>query len=207
MITDSLVIEAINASLKIEHRVLDGRPIYQIVWAPDQLETRLGTFTDWYGSIMVRQEHKAVREVKKYWYKTTPCWVMEKLVFMPHERHMYDLIQELVKGRNGTYESVYFFEGGDPPRALPVVHEIVEAIIHRLHNPAEKMSQHDFDRMEAVEEEEEVKYFESEMSKDERSPLFVWDNSSFVSTNQLAFKKKLKLGEEYKVPINLVELS
>jgi len=191
-----LVIAAINDSLKHQYRVLDGRAMYRIVWSDDQLEKRMGTYCDYYGSILIREEHKCLREIKKYWYLTTPCWVLEKLVFLPHEREMYDLIKELVEARNGTYETVYTFINKKGEH-LPVVHEIVEVILHTLHNPTQKMSQSDFEAMEKLEEKAEMDLFEAELMENERSPLFVWENSAFVSTNQLAFEKKLKLKEEY----------
>lgn len=194
--TDLLVIEAINASLKHEYRVLDGRPIYRIVWSDDQLEKRLGTFCDYYGSILIREEHKCLREVKKYWYLQKPCWVLEKLVFLPREREMYDLIEELVEGRNGTYETVYTFINKKQEQ-LPVVHEIVEAIIHTLHSPDKKLTQSDFDAIEKLEEKAEMDMFEAELMENERSPLFVWENSAFVSTNQLEYKRKLGIGQSY----------
>jgi hypothetical protein len=43
--------------------------------------------------------------------------------------------------------------------------------------------------LEEVEERNEVKYFEDQLSQGERSPLFVWENSAFVSTNQLKYKQ------------------
>jgi hypothetical protein len=205
MQTDTLVVAAINDSLKHEYRVLDGRPMYRIVWSDDELEKRIGTYCDYYGSILIREEHKCLREIKKYWYFTKPCWVLEKLVFLPHEREMYDLIKELVQARNGTYETVYKFINSKDEH-LPVVHEIVEAILHTLHNPGHKLTQSDFDAIEKLEEKAEMNMFEEELMENERSPLFVWENSAFVSTNQLAFKRKLGIGQDYIEPTAAVSL-
>lgn len=193
MITDKTIIDGINQRLYDSYRVIDGRPIYRIVWSDDQLELRLGTFTDWYGHILIRQEHKALREIKKYWYLKRPCWLLEKLVFMPSEYHLKDILEELVQARNGTYEPVYVFNDRDN-NPIPVVESVVEFIINSLHNP-QKRTKKDFEAMEKLEEKGEVKFFEDQLGENERSPLFVWDNSAFVSTNQMKFR------EEYKEPL------
>jgi hypothetical protein len=186
--TDRLVIDAINATLKAEYRVLDGRPIYQLVWSEDPLEKRMGTYTDWYGSIMIRQEHKCLREIKKYWYVKPPCWVLEKLVFLPRQAQMKELLEELVQAQNGTYEIIFKFWSASKGVALPVVHEVVECILNRLHNPTQ-LRPSDFAEIQRLEEKAEVKYFEDQLSENERPELFVWDNSAFVSTNQLKFRE------------------
>lgn len=186
-ITDLHIVDVINRKLFEEYRVLDGRPIYRLVWSDDQLELRVGTFTDWYGSILIREEHKALREIKKYWYLEQQCWVLEKLVFMPKWEAMKDLLEELVQARNGTYEPVYTFIGADNS-PLPVSFPVVEYIIQCLHNP-QKLTEKDYKAIYDAEERAETQYFEEKLGEEERSPLFVWEESAFVSTNQLKFKQ------------------
>jgi hypothetical protein len=197
--TDLVVIDAINKSLKLKYRVFDGRPLFRVVWSNDQLEIRKGTYTDWYGTIMIRQEYQAVREVKKYWYLKTPCWVLEKLVFINGVQALKDIQEELVNARNGVYETLYAFqkEDGTP---LPVVHDIIEFIIHAVHNP-KKLTESDYYDIEKKQEQSEVSYFEEQLGQDARSDLFVFENSSFVSSNQLKWKKE----NQYIEPLNQIE--
>lgn len=188
MHTDKVVVDSINRSLSERFRVLDGRPIYRLVWGPEQEETRCGTFTDWYGSILIRQEYKAVRRVKKYWYLEGAYWILEKLVFVQGQQALKEIVEELVEARNGSYEPIYVFQDKDK-KPLPVNWTVVEFVLHALHNPT-KLSPSDIRDLEIAQEQSELKYFEEELSKDERSPLFVWENSAFVSTNQLKFKQE-----------------
>jgi hypothetical protein len=191
MITDRTIIDSINKRLLENYRVLDGRPIYRIVWSDDQLEKRFSNkWTDWCGPIIIRSEYSATRTIKKYWYINPPCWVMEKLIFLPSSWHVKELVKELVEAQNGTYEPIYpFRDSRNNP--LPVVSDVVDFILERLHNPTKK-SPKDLERIREIEEEEEVKYFENELHEGERSPLFVWDNSAFVSTNQLKYRQEYK---------------
>src|SRR5215471_1718428 len=108
MISDRILIDAINGALYREYRVLDGRPIYRIVWAPDELELRKGKYSEFYGHIFIR-ERVEVKWIKKYWYLKGPCWVLEKLVFMPNHKALDEMKQELIQSGNGTYEPVYTF--------------------------------------------------------------------------------------------------
>lgn len=191
MITDKVIIDSINSRLFENFRVLDGRPIYRIVWSDDQLEKRFSDqWTDWYGPIIVRGPYRAVRTIKKYWYMEKPCWVLEKLTFLQSHWHTKELTKELVEATNGSYEPVYPFRdaAGNP---LPVASEIVDFILNSLHNPT-KRTPGDLKKIQEIEDREEVKYFEEEIGKGERSPLFVWENSAFVSTNQIKYKEKMR---------------
>lgn len=181
MYTDKHLIDTINSSLHQQFRVLDGRPIYRLVWSDDQYEVRKGKFSDYYGKIFIR-EVTAVRRIKKYWYMEEPCWVLEKLTFIASRAALKEICEELVESGNGSYETIYAFQ--DRPVAL----EVVEFILHALHNP-KKIDKNAVEAMEKYEDEQEVKYFEDQLGEDERSPLFVWENSAFVSTNQLKFKQ------------------
>ncbi len=162
MITDKVVIDSINKTLHENYRVLDGRPIYRLVWSDNQLEKRFSDkWCDYYGHILIRSEYKAVRTIKKYWHIT--------------------------QAHNGSYEPVYTFRDAKN-NPLPVVFEVVDFILQGLHAPRRRTAS-DMDKIREIEEAEEVKYFENELHEGERSPLFVWDNSAFVSTNQLRFRQ------------------
>lgn len=186
--TDHVMVDAINRRLAEEYRVLDGRAIYRIVWSDEQFEVRRGTFTDWYGHIMIRQEHNITREVKKYWYFDKPSWVLEKLVYFHNRKEMEEVAKELVQSRNGSYETVYRFYRASTKQNLPVNWRIAEFIVWRLHNPGEPV---DVKKAQEIEEKEEVAYFEDQLSiesENKRSPLFVADNAVGVSTNQMIFR-------------------
>lgn len=199
MITDRTIIDAINKKLYEQYRVLDGRPIYRLVWSPDELEVRKGMFSEFYGHIFIRQ-YTAVKQIKKYWNYQTPRWVFEKLVFIAGNQALKEMETELVECRNGTYEPIYAFVDGDE-NPLPVAWEVVEYIVFKLQNPG-KVDSGLAEAAMLAEEAEEVKYFENQLSIGERSPLFVWENSAFVSTNQLKYRKSLEYVEKSE-PITL----
>lgn len=197
---DLNIIDSINQDLLSKYRVLDGRPIYRLVFSDTQFEVRKGKFTDWYGPILIR-EVTEVRRIKKYWYIQPPCWILEKLVFIHNNQALKDLTEELVEGRNGTYEPVYTFrDAQDQP--LEVNPRVVNFIIWKLHNPTKRLPS-DWESIRLHEEQEETKYFEEEIGQKERSPLFVFENSAFVSTNQL--KHKLEYVETHKKPLTGLE--
>jgi len=186
-VTEKQVIEMINRDLLSKYRVLDGRPIYRVVFSGDQYETRKGKFTDWYGHIMIR-EVTAVRTVPKYWYIKPDCWVLERLTFFAGVQALKEISEELVEARNGSYETLLPFRDGEG-NPLPCNQRIVDLVIWKLHNPT-KVLPSDIEAARVAEEQEETKYFEGEIGKDERPELFIWDNSAFVSTRQLAFKQE-----------------
>lgn len=191
MYTDPTSIDTINKRLAEQYRVLDGRPIYRIVWSADQLEMRRGKFSDFYGKIFIR-ERVEVREIKKYWYMTPPRWVLEKLVFTRNHTALKEMCEELVRSQNGTYEPIFGFMANDN-KAIPVVSRGVDLILHRLHNPTITRESDDVET-ERLKELEEMKYFEEVIGEDSPSPLFIFKNSAWVSTNQLKFKKEYREG-------------
>lgn len=185
--TDLQTIESINTDLLSKYRLLDGRPIYRVVFSDDQFEFRKGEFTDYYGPIILRVV-KEVRLVKKYWYIQPPCWILEKLIFTNGYQALKDLKEELVDSGNGTYEPLLPFKDGQG-NALPVNQRVVDYIIWKLHNPTKTLPS-DVEAEKLAQEIEETKYFEEEIGQNERSPLFLFENSAFVSTNQLDFQRK-----------------
>jgi hypothetical protein len=192
MITDRIVIDAINKKLFAEYRTIDYRAIYRIVWAPDQLEIRKGKTAEFYGSIFIR-EHVGIKEIKKYWYLNTPCWVLEKLLFIRGYQALKDICEELVEAGSGVYEPIYTFvglkKGTQTEVPLPVTFQVIDFILNSLHNPTRRTPS-DYEEIQRIEEQEEVEYFVDQLSQNERSPLFVAENSSFVSANQLRFRQE-----------------
>ena len=200
-ITDRTVIDAINERLHREYRVLDGRPIYRVVWSADQLEMRRGWIKEFYGHIFIR-EYFGVQEVKKYWYFKHPCWTLEKLIFAANEEALKSMIEEFVESRNGIYEPVFTFIDKDS-KPLPVPMELVEAILDTLHNPRKRFAS-DFAEDERKVEMAEEAFFYDELSRDARSDLFVYDLGMWVSSNQKKYRESMTHIEPTK-PIEIAQ--
>lgn len=109
---------------------LRGRPNFRLVWTPNQYEKRFGSFTDFYGSIIIR-EVEEVREVPKYPY-LPPCWILEKLVFSPHPH--------LVESGNGHYELFWAFLTKDRKPVTPTFTSIIFLIRMVLWGPRKTKS-------------------------------------------------------------------
>lgn len=188
MITDKLLIDAINLELARDYKVYDGRPLFRIVWSEFLYETRIGDFTDYYGSIIIREVH-GVREVPKYKYFKAPCFVLEKLVFINRISELRELLKELPEAGNGSYECLYRFANMKTEEPLSVNRNVVEIILWTLMNPRKRLPS---DLLEDMHKQEiaESAYFEEALGEGERSPLFTFQNSTFVSSNQILFKEK-----------------
>jgi len=182
--TDLIVIEAINRKLKERGRSIDGRPILRIVFSDDQLEKRVGTFTDWYGSILIRQEYKALRECKKYGY-ISGKWILERLTFLDLNNAI--VREELVDARNGTYEPLYVFQDKDQ-NPLPVNWRIIEKMLWSMENYTPgRGNQSMADSAEGEELRQEIAYFEEEIGPHQRSQLFASEAAVFNDSTK-AFK-------------------
>lgn len=190
MITDALLIEALNKELHERYRVLDGRPIYRLTWSEGELEIRKGLMREYYGHIFIR-EYQSVGPRKKYWYFKNPCWVLEKLVFIQGQQALKEVITELVEAGNGTYEPVFPFVDKDF-NPLPVSALVLDIVLWKLHNPTTPLTPSQLDDLRQRIEEKEVAYFEEQLGDGERSPLFVMGSSAFVSSNQRGFAKTYK---------------
>lgn len=196
MITDLVLIEAINKSLADRFRVLDGRPIYRLVWSGDQQEVRRGLMREFYGQIFLR-EYFTVGPRPKYWYFQKPCWLLEKLVFIRSQEALKEVVKELVECANGSYEPIFPFVDKDF-NPLPVSSSVVEIVIWKLQNPTVPITPGQMKDLEEKLEAAEMRYFEEELaaeSENKRSPLFTTGDSLAVSTNQLAFNRTYK--QEY----------
>lgn len=171
--------------LAAKGRSLDGRPIWRIVWAPEQLERRLGTFCDFYGPVFLR-ERREVREVPKYWY-VGPCWVLERLTFIPpgspilsEIRSSGSIVDPHTPVVNGSYEPVYVFQDGNR-NPLPVTEVVIDAIFESLEGRARvKLTDGQMRDEYHQEIDRDARYFEAEIQDSGRSPLFAFDNSVYI---------------------------
>lgn len=200
MNSDTGHINTINRRLRDDYRVLDGRPIYRVVFSGSQYEMRKSVWREFYGHILIR-EYEATKLAPKYWYFKEPCWVLEKLVFINKQVALKEILEELVEAGNGTYEPVYVFKDKDE-NPLPVYWRVVEIILWHLHHPV-KMTPSDIKDVMLLEEAAEVEYFRNQLAEGERSELFVFENSAFVSSNQHKFRQDR---QEYVEKSKLIEV-
>lgn len=118
-------------------RDLLGRPWFRVVWSSSQTEKRVGTFSDWYGSVFVR-EYVGMAEVPKY---PSPDyrdrWILEKLMFIENKELWADTIK-------GVYEPVWVFRGKDNAYVRPTI-KTVDFTIAMMFTPKQKLSQSDID--------------------------------------------------------------
>ncbi len=193
------LIDYFNQKLSDRGRSLDGRPIWRISWAPDQREKRLGTFSDFYGSIFLR-ERTEVRDVPKYWY-VGPRWVLERLTYLPPGSSVH---RELVSQsspldisspvRSGTYEPVYVFQDAKG-EALPVTEWALDAVMHTAEfGERRKLSDSDMRDKYHASIEEDAKYFEAQFHEAGRSALFAFENSVFVDSTKV-YKESVHASE------------
>jgi hypothetical protein len=189
MVTDLVLLDAINKSLASQYRVLDGRPVYRIVWSADELEVRIGMTREFYGSVFLR-EYMTCGKRPKYWYFIHPCWVLEKLVFIQGRAALEEICKELPECANGSYEPLYAFQDKNM-NPLPLSVKVVDFVLWKTQNPTHR-SMSDWNDIRIKEEDAETAYFEDQLAEDERSPLFVWENSAFVSSNQVKHREKYK---------------
>ncbi len=189
------LIDYFNQKLADRGRSLDGRQIWRIAWAPDQREKRIGKFSDFYGSIFLR-ERTECRDVPKYWY-LGPRWVLERLTYLPSSSSIH---RELVSQgtivdphspvRNGTYEPIYVFQDAQG-EALPVTEWALDAILHAAEfGERRKLSDSDMRDAYHAQMEEDSRYFEAKFHEAGRSALFAFENSVFVDSTKV-YKERL----------------
>jgi hypothetical protein len=192
---NSLLQEYHNERLKERGRSLDGRPIWRISWSTDQREKRLGTFSDFYGSIFLRQTRE-VREVPKYWY-TPNRWILERLTFLPpnaaiHKELIASYDLDITRpSQNGTYEPIYVFQdaNGEP---LPVTERAIDFVLWNLEHrdKAVKLTDADMRKEYYDATDQEAAYFEAELNEAGRAPLFAFENSVFLDSEKV-YKEKV----------------
>jgi hypothetical protein len=192
---NSPLIEYFNQKLAERGRSLDGRPIWRISWSTSQREKRLGKFSDFYGSIFLR-EVQEVREVPKYWHNPDR-WVLERLCFLPpnaaiHREIVAQLDLDITKPTvNGSYEPIYFFQDKQG-RELPVTEWALEAVMYSLEFGVKGRVSDSTMREEYIAEtDKEAAYFEAELAEMGRSPLFAFENSVFLDSQKSVYVEKV----------------
>ena len=142
-------IDNLNKTLKERFgHFLDQRPWFRIVWSTEQLEKRIGKFSDYYGQIFVR-EYVGMAEVPKYPgpdYRDR--WVLEKLMFVENKELWADT-------EKGVYEPIWVFRAPGGEYIRPTL-KAVEFIMGMLFNPKQKMSQSDMDAQEELELQRDI---------------------------------------------------
>jgi hypothetical protein len=116
-------IEALNQRL-IDHYGLDtstNQPMFRIVWADDQIEKRMMTFTE--GGVELL--YPTILEVRKYNY-LKKVWVLERLVLVPYFQ------QKELADVKMSYEPLWVFVDatGNP---LPPLWEPTKIVIDTLY--------------------------------------------------------------------------
>jgi len=153
----------------------DGRAMFRIVWADEQLEKRRGSWDIYYAGVIYLRTETGVKEVPKYPY-FKGCWVLEKLETFRHP----DVIYDKPKG----YEPFFVFKDKDG-NPLPVNRRVVEFICRSILEGPEKVDPDD----EQKELLSEIDYFADYLEDLGRPSLFAADNSTFVSKRQVEFSK------------------
>lgn len=175
----SVLVVHLNKKLADRGRSLDGRPIWRIVWSTSQREMRRGKFSDYYGTIFLR-EVEEVRSVPKYWYNPDR-WVLERLTFLPPNAAIHkELLSQTstldiqAPVYNGTYEPIYVFEDKDK-NPLPLVEFVLDAIMFSLEfGERVKLTDSDFRDEYFKATDLEAEYFEEQIQDSGRSPLFAF---------------------------------
>lgn len=185
---DNPLIEYFNRKLSERGRSIDGRQIWRLTWSSSQTEVRRGKFSDFYGTIFLR-EVEEVREVPKYW-SSPNRWVLERLTYLPPTAAIH---REVLATRdlditrptlNGSYEPIYFFQDRDR-NPLPVTEWALDAVMHNLEfGERSKLSDSDMREKYHAETDEEARYFQAELDEAGRSPLFAFDNSVFMDSKK-----------------------
>lgn len=182
----NLIIDNINDRLNRRGRTLDGRAILRIVWSADQFEKRIGKFEDYYGHIFLR-EVTQLRTVPKYHYLTPPCFILERLCFLPPGAAIH---RELVEASNGTYEPIYAFRHPATRQPLEVNDRVVDMILWHLENPGPKRNEDDARREYEAELQRDADYFALELEEAGRSPLFAHESSTFLDSKKRTYYKE-----------------
>ena len=105
----------------------NNQPFFRLVHSADQVEKRKGEFSDYTPSGLLLRRVTEVREVSKYHYLQSPCYVLER--WQCHDSKGSELVD-----LTGSYEPVWAFltSGG---KAIDPVLRAVQFIIHRIFNP------------------------------------------------------------------------
>jgi|SRR5262245_10855484 len=190
------ILEYLNFKLEQRGKSLDGRPIWRLVWSTTQTERRLGEFSDFYGNIFLRTR-KEVRVVPKYW-NCPNRWILERLCFLPPNAAIHrevlsqsDSLDIHAPTINGTYEPIYVFQDKNN-QPLPVTESALEAILYVAQfGERRKLSDSEMrDEYDAA-LDLDAKFFEAQIQEKGRSPLFAFENSTFIDSTKV-YKEKVE---------------
>lgn len=150
-------VDIINKQLLKYGKMLDGRPVFRVVFSDDLTEKRAGLFNKFHGEIWVGQE-SGIQEVPKYGY-IKGCWVLEKYSVTPNPEVLnYD-----------NYEPVYSFRDKDQQYLKPIL-SVCEIIIQGILQPRRLTPQQELDR---IEEAEKKRIEKDIMVLEEKRPNFM----------------------------------
>lgn len=169
-------VESINEKLLLYYgREIDGRQRYRVVWSTTQLETRVGEFNEFYGSIFLRT-FTGIKEVPKYPYDKDR-WIVERLFYVKNH--------EIIAEKPGSYEPIYVLKGPSG-EFLPLNWKVVDLVVSYADKKPVgiKLTESDFIAMEEEERNSDTRYFEEVLEDQGRSSLFAFENSVFVDSTR-----------------------
>lgn len=123
IICENVEVNRINKRLLRDHKTIDNKPIFRIVWSESIFENRFGTFNDFTNSGLFIRQVTETRRTKKYNY-IKERWILEKWApgNLTANRETPDAI-------NGDYIPVYVFENGKG-EYLPVTEKATLFIVN-----------------------------------------------------------------------------
>lgn len=168
-------IETINARLIDFFGVdtLTGLPIWRVVWSEDQMEKRLGTYTDYTPSGIWLREVTEVREVPKYRQWIQQKFVLERLTLVP------EVNQDELPTSKLSYEPLWVFEDRYG-RYLPPKFEAAQLVIDTVY--AVQYSDHNLSRYKDPENSQEASIELKKQRVDEYIEQLFGDESGLLGT-------------------------
>lgn len=180
LVLENSDIARINKSIAHEHRTIDNRPKFRIVWSDKIYENRYGTFNDFTESGLFIRTVTEVRRVRKYAY-IFERWIMEMWAGaeLMSNKETPDVI-------NGDYVCIYVFEDskGNP---LPVTEKVIKFLINFFFG---KIEQDYVPSQEYL----DAKDIERQVDSMDTHPIF--QTRSGDARNAVAYDRNLK-GKKY----------
>lgn len=124
-------VDIVNNWLKNKYGIdiIQGLPIWRVVWAADQVEKQYDTFEDHTPSGIFIREVTEVREIKKYPH-VTDLHILERLVLVPEHQ------QENLVGAKISYELIFNFwnkHGEYLPPKIEVCEFVIDTVLAAEH--------------------------------------------------------------------------
>lgn len=150
-----------------------GVPFFRVSWSTGLTEKRLGTFSDYYGQILVRTVTE-VRTVLKYPHDQDR-WILE---------HAHASIGNPELVAPYSYEPLYVFKDKHG-LFLPLNMRVIEFLVKRIKNPPSPNEvRNQLEEELIAEEEREVAEFLDILHDVGRSPLFAYEDSVFLDSTK-----------------------